>query len=575
MTWRKAFNHDLRCYAALTVIPKAAFPSEESREQFVREVRIAADIRHRSVASVFPLEVIEDNYVYAMEFCDGETLADRTIRSGRIEALEALNIANQIAAGLEAASAAGLIHRNIAADNILLLQEDDEISAKVLGLALPSRSAAEGPSVAPHELDFRSPEEIAGKGIDVRSGIYSLGALLYFMEAGPEKYALFRARLLGDEAENLFGDVEYFSHRIGMVVTDTACRDPQKRIPTFAELVGAIDRARTAPEQFNIQEIPVPARKDDVPGMQTSPDTELPSGLEVAETSPLTEAAAKPTELRAGELMIPAKLLGVAQPGTALRLNRVEGRSREQVVVCVGSSFCIGRSDHLELVTRFLPRNKANDKKTMRLSKKQVTARCEGGQILLCDGSGGKPSTNGSVFDAQDLSAENPIPLVKPGELKLADVYSIKVIPLLEDTDRAPAIANLSEWSGSISESNPALNGAILFVPIEPPGRDLALWLFSTAAFGGSSVSPLDFTSLPKIGALRYFRGCFWIEQRSTESLLVDGLALGLAEIAPLTTGQTIEVVGGKYTVEIKDAGKQQKSSDVAKEATKHSVGPH
>jgi serine/threonine protein kinase len=565
----------LRCYAALTVIPKAAFPSDESREQFAREVQIAAGIRHRSLASVFPLELIEGSYVYAMEFCDGETLADRTMRSDRIAALDALKIANQIAAGLETASAAGLLHRNITADNILLPQEDDEISAKVLGLALPSRSALGGSSDAPPELDFRSPEEIAGKGIDVRSGIYSLGALLYFMEAGPEEYALFRARLLRDEAGNLFGNVEDFSHRIGMVVTNTACHDPQKRIPTFAELVGAIDRARTAPEQFNIQEIPSLPRKDDAPGIVTSPDTELPSALEVAETSPLTEIATKPRELRAGELMIPAKLLGVAQPGTVLRLNRVEAKPREQVVVCVGSSFRIGRSDDRELVTRFLPRSKANDKKTMRLSKKQVTASCEGSQILLSDGSGGKPSTNGSVFDAQDLSAENPIPLVKPGELKLANVYSIKVIPLVEAMDRAPAIANLSEWSGSVSESNPALNGAILFVPIEPPGRDLALWLFSTAAFGGSSVSPLDFTSSPKIGALRYFRGCFWIEQRSTESLLVDGLALGLTEIAPLTTGQTVEVVGSKYTVEIKDGGKHQKSSDVAKEATKHSAGSH
>ena len=530
MTWRKAFNHDLRCYAALTVIPKSAFPSEESREQFEREVQIAAGIRHRSLASVFPLELIEDDYVYAMEFCDGETLADRAMRSGRIEALDALKIARQIAAGLEEASSAGLLHRNIAADNILLLQEDDEISAKLLGLALPSRSAVEASSVAPAELDFRSPEEIAAKGIDTRSGIYSLGALLYFMEAGPEKYALFRARLLGDEAENLFADVEDFSPRISMVVTDTACRDPQKRIPTFAELVGAIDRARTAPE---------------------------------------------PTERRAGELMVPPKLLGVAQPGTVLRLNRVEAKPPEQLIVCVGSSFRIGRSDNLELVTRFLPRNKANDKKTMRLSKKQVTARCEGGQILFYDGGGGEPSTNGSVFDGQDLCAENPIPLVKPGELKLANVYSIKVIPLLEDTDRAPAIANLSKWSGPVSENNTELNGAILFVPIEPPGRDLAVWLFSTAAFGGNSVSPLDFTSMPKIGALRYFRGCFWIEQRSTESLLVDGLALSLAEIAPLATGQTIEVVGGNYTVEIKDVGKEQKNSGVAKEATKHSVGSH
>ncbi|PYJ72101.1 MAG: hypothetical protein DME72_08660, partial [Verrucomicrobia bacterium] len=133
-TWRKAFNHALRCYAALSVIPKGAFPTEQSREQFEGEVLIAKDIRHRNVASIFPLEVINDRYLYAMEFCDGETVAARTMRSGGLETLDALNIAQQIAAGLEAASSAGILHRNITPDNVMVLEEDDELSVKVLGL---------------------------------------------------------------------------------------------------------------------------------------------------------------------------------------------------------------------------------------------------------------------------------------------------------------------------------------------------------------------------------------------------------------------------------------------------------
>ena len=66
----------------------------------------------------------------------------------------------------------------------------------------------------------------------------------------------------------------------------------------------------------------------------------------------------------------------------------------------------------------------------------------------------------------------------------------------------------------------------------------------------------MDFTlpaAGPTIGALRYFAGCFWIEQKSTEALLVNDLRMGIGEIAPLTTGQTVEVNGIKYAVNIED----------------------
>ena len=263
-TWRKAFNYDLRCYAALVVIPKAAFPGGQARQQFEDEVLTATRVHHRNVASIFPLEVINDSYLYAMEFCNGETLAARVTRSGCLETFEALDIAKQIAAGLEATSSAGLLHHNIGPDNVIVLEEDDELSVKVLGLALPAAGILEGLSSAFEEADFRSPEEIAGKDIDVRSGIYSLGALLYFMEAGVEKYKEFRARLKENAAQNLFENAEDLSHRVSMVVRQTICQEPNKRIATFGELIDAIDRARTAPEPSAVQPVATVPQTDDV-----------------------------------------------------------------------------------------------------------------------------------------------------------------------------------------------------------------------------------------------------------------------------------------------------------------------
>jgi len=549
--WRKAFSHSLRCYVALGVIPKAAFPSEQLRQQFEAEVLIANFIHHRNVASIFPLEVIDDSYLYIMEFCDGETIAARTIRSGPLETLDALEITKQIAAGLEAASSTGLLHRNINADNIILVQEDEEISAKMLGLGLPPAAALVGASGASTELDFTSPEEMAGKEMDVRSGIYSLGALLYFMEAGLEKYGQFRNRLLGGEGNNLFGDGQDLSHRVSLVMRRAVCQDPKERIPTFAELVDAIDQAQIAPEQPEVQAIAV------------SPRTELAEVATEAPVSPAPEPqekAAQAAELREGELTIPVELLSVAQPGTVLRLNRVEEKSRERVAIFVTNTFRIGRAIEAELVTRFLPRNKVNDAQTRRLSRIHVTLKGEGRDILLSDGSEVKASDNGSTFNGKVLSTKNPIRLVQAGELKLADAYSIGISPVLEDRNGAPAIANLADWSGPDNDSHTTLSGAILFRPNEKSDVDLTLWLFSAAGFGSSIASPLDFTASPKTAALRYFRGCFWIEQRSTESLLLSGLALGRGEIAPLAAGQTLEVKGSKYAIEFPDLSKRQKA---------------
>ena len=559
-TWRKAFNHDLRCYVALAVIPKAAFPSGQTRREFEDEMLTATGVHHRNVASIFPLQVINDNYLYAMEFCNGETVATRATRSGGLETFEALEIVKQIAAGLEATSSAGLLHRNIGPDNVMVLEEDGEISAKVLGLALPAGDTVENLSTTSQEVDFRSPEEIAGKDIDIRSGIYSLGALLYFMEAGVEKYKEFRARLKENEAQDPFENAEDLSHRVSMVVRQTICQEPNKRIATFAELIDAIDRARTAPEPPAVQQpVATVPQTDDVARAQVIAPPEISSSPEVVEAMPPIKTAPKPIEPALGELMIPPELLKVAQPGRALRLNRVGVETPEQVAVYVESSFRIGRFRHVELVTRFLPRNKANDTKSKRLSKVHVTAKCERKQILLFDGDGRRKevsgSANGSTFQTKALSPISPLPLVESGELQLARVYSIKVIPLLGETNEVPVIVNLNDWIGPIAESAPSLNGVIVFIPNERSEVDVTLWLFSTATFGVSG-SSLDFTlqdAGPTIGALRYFGGYFWIEQKSTSALLVNDLRLGIGEIAPLTTGQTVEVNGIKYAVNIED----------------------
>src|SRR5580704_14003158 len=98
----KAFDVDLQCPVTLKVISARYLNDESARLRFLREARAAASVRHQNVASVFHLGRAGENYFYAMEFVEGETLEHLIKRSGQLKVKLALEIATQAAAGLAA-----------------------------------------------------------------------------------------------------------------------------------------------------------------------------------------------------------------------------------------------------------------------------------------------------------------------------------------------------------------------------------------------------------------------------------------------------------------------------------------
>src|SRR5262249_54745182 len=114
----KAFDINLRCPVTLKVINEKYIGDESARLRFLREARAAASVRHPNVASVFHLGETRGNYFYAMEFVEGETLANLIKRSGRLEINLALEIATQVAAGLAAEHTQKLVHRHIQPNHV-------------------------------------------------------------------------------------------------------------------------------------------------------------------------------------------------------------------------------------------------------------------------------------------------------------------------------------------------------------------------------------------------------------------------------------------------------------------------
>jgi serine/threonine protein kinase len=189
----KAVDTNLRCEVALKVIHPRYLADDSSRTRFLSEARAAAQLRHRNIASVFHLGSDRDEYFYAMELVEGETIEDWVRRKGPLDCTTALDITLQVTRALIAAGDRKFVHRDVKPSNVMLCAEaDGVIVAKLIDFGLvrtitDQSTRANASSVpagfvgTPH---YASPEQFAGKTTDARSDIYSLGVTLWFMFTG-------------------------------------------------------------------------------------------------------------------------------------------------------------------------------------------------------------------------------------------------------------------------------------------------------------------------------------------------------------------------------------------------------
>src|ERR1700730_11548419 len=133
----KALDVDLQRLVTLKIISARYLNDDSARLRFLREARAAASLRHPNVASVFHLGMTGENYFYAMEFVEGETLETVINCRGRVELNLVLEIATQVAGGLAAVHKQNLVHRDIKPTNIMVsLEEEDALTAKIIDLGL-------------------------------------------------------------------------------------------------------------------------------------------------------------------------------------------------------------------------------------------------------------------------------------------------------------------------------------------------------------------------------------------------------------------------------------------------------
>jgi len=188
----RAWDGRLERWVAIKTILETKELSPERRERLRREARAVASLSHPAVTQVFDIVTDEGRDHVVMELVQGRPLS-QWLEPGALATEVAVGIAHQIAAGLAAAHAKGIVHRDLKAENIVVA---DDLRVKILDFGLAKRYLDDRDDTLTLEgvvmgtSRAMSPEQAEGRPVDHRSDLFSLGSLLYQMLTGTHPFAV-------------------------------------------------------------------------------------------------------------------------------------------------------------------------------------------------------------------------------------------------------------------------------------------------------------------------------------------------------------------------------------------------
>ncbi|HEU5161539.1 MAG TPA: serine/threonine-protein kinase, partial [Thermoanaerobaculia bacterium] len=182
---------------AIKLLPAALSANPQLKLRFEREAKAISALNHPNICTLHDIGEIDGSGYLVMEFCEGETLADR-VRKGPLPIEQVIRYGSQIADALHRAHQQGIVHRDLKPGNVMLTKT----GAKLLdfGLARTAMDAIDPLHDATAHMplteegtilgtfQYMAPEQVEGKPADARTDIFALGAVLYEMATGARAF---------------------------------------------------------------------------------------------------------------------------------------------------------------------------------------------------------------------------------------------------------------------------------------------------------------------------------------------------------------------------------------------------
>ena len=249
----RAFDDTLQRVVAVKTLAIRLASTSPARKRFLREARAAGQVRHENVVQIHAVEERPIPHI-VMEFLPGETLPQRLDRAGPLDAAEVVAITRQVAEGLQAAHAVGLIHRDIKPENILIdagLRLRVKITDFGVARAIDDASLTQSGVLVGTPL-YMSPEQARGEAVDHRSDLFSLGSVLYTLTTGHPPFRANGAiailkRVVEDTPRPISEIIPEAPPWFCQLVFKLMAKDPAHRFQTAAEVGAALEAGPDSP----------------------------------------------------------------------------------------------------------------------------------------------------------------------------------------------------------------------------------------------------------------------------------------------------------------------------------------
>jgi Tol biopolymer transport system component len=246
---------------ALKVLPEGFFENRENVVRFEREAKSLAAVTHPNIAVLYSFEEVSGRHLLVQELLEGETLRE-ALTKGPLPLRKALEVGLQVAEGLAAAHAKGIVHRDVKPENVFLTKDGH---AKLLDFGLarhdvtrndpsdtrsPTLAAVSERGVVLGTVAYMSPEQARGEVVDFRTDQFSLGVVLYEMLTGKRPFggasaAETLAAIIRDEPEPLARSAPSVPAPVRWMVERLLSKEPGSRYHSTADLASELANVRT------------------------------------------------------------------------------------------------------------------------------------------------------------------------------------------------------------------------------------------------------------------------------------------------------------------------------------------